>query len=230
MPEKTKKSSTWVQTVLQILLKQKLKCHRDNRFSYLLLFWNMLCTCPKKLIAASVRCCWDTNRWQFCDGSSGTPEAGLLLADPILWHSVHLKRVLKRIVINHFLMPWINISKYNEIFTSYYIHIPWLMSKLSKQWTQSLLSHHIWLDPAHPIFTHINLLCNSDICSDRKFTHVRGVLIKHDKSTVHYLQRQGVLQRDREADSPLAGRDPWSLHSYPLWHQTVSVCGHTILG
>ena len=47
--------------------------------------------------------------------------------------------------------------------------------------------------------------------------------------TANNLQRQGALQKGRGGDSPLAGHGPWSSHSYPLWHQILSVSGHMIL-
>lgn len=47
--------------------------------------------------------------------------------------------------------------------------------------------------------------------------------------TGDYLQTQEVPQRDRGGHSPLAGHGPWLSHSFPLWHQTVLLCGHMIL-
>lgn len=66
-------------------------------------------TCQEKLTAVSVRCCWEPNLWQFCDGSSVTPEAGLLLADPKPSHGA----LLKKKGIEGFLMLWLTMIKYN---------------------------------------------------------------------------------------------------------------------
>lgn len=49
-------------------------------------------TCPEIPTAVSLRCCREPNRWRFYDGFSATPEADLLLADPTLWRSAHLRK------------------------------------------------------------------------------------------------------------------------------------------
>lgn len=67
------------------------------------------------------------------------------------------------------------------------------------------------------------------VWADNKLACFPDALTENDDYTADYLQRRGVPQKDREAGSPLAGRGPWSSHSYPLWHQTVSLCGHKIL-
>lgn len=72
-------------------------CQGHTRFDLCLLCQtcsldiSRLCTCQEMLTAAFVRCRWDTSRWQFCDGSSVTQEAGLLWVDPTLSHSARLK-------------------------------------------------------------------------------------------------------------------------------------------
>lgn len=83
---------------------------------------------------------------------------------------------------------------------------------------------NIFLFPVCPTQKHVSTSTKQMVSNLDKTEFIFGL------TKLFNLQRQGVPLKDREADSPLAGHGPWSSHSYPLWHQTISLCGHKSLG
>lgn len=83
---------------------------------------------------------------------------------------------------------------------------------------------NIFLLPVCPAQQHVSASTKLKVSNLDKTEFMFGL------TKLFNLQRQGVPLKDREADSPLAGHGPWSSHSYPLWHQTISLCGRKSLG